>query len=628
MSRVGNFDAFYHGTRASLLHQTYALTGNIDGAASAVEHGYAHAWSQWAKVAHLDDPLAWVRNEAWRAVSSQLPKRPFRGRRARFTADIAESEYSEHLRRLHTLPMSQRRVVVLHYLAGMPADQIARQVGVATSAAANALVGGEGLWVASAEPGSPANEVSLRQALRDLEVDTSRVTLTRASAIRRAGDKRQRRHTLIGVAAAAALLVGGGSLISQQTPTSTEAAGGPVTAAGGDDDTPSSEALSTSPEPDEGERKVSSSDTLSLVDMRTLTPQHNQWAITLDSSGPLNKDGAYTICQRRTLADPSLEQIVLRQYEAMGRPSAKALQVIEQSESSNAAAEGFAEMESWFAACQQPDVRLQRTLDVEGVGDEARIVVLRQDGRRPTYSTVGIVRTGKLSTAVIATTSADRPVPPLRLATRLGKNIDAVCELGEGTCAGKPTLEEVPPLPQPKHPGFLTPTDLPPVGDIKHAWAGTRPQRAVKDNPSDTPCDQVGFNKRLKPQARVFVIPEARRIPRSFGLSETVARFPKPGRARAFIERTQGRVDGCTDREINARVAGSSRLDADGMYGRIWKFEFEVSDGDSVTYRVGLVQRGAKLAQVTFSPTEQLDISSGEFRRLVLRAGERLHALP
>lgn len=632
MSRVDNFDAFYHGTRAALLHQTYALTGNIDGAASAVEHAYAHAWSHWAKVAQFDDPLAWVRNEAWRVVNSQLPRR-FHAlatrRRPRFQTDIAESEYAGHLRRLHTMPLSQRRVVVLHHLAGLPADQIARQVGVATSAAANALVGGEAIWTESA--GQTA-EVSLGRALRDLEIDTARVTLMRASAIRRAGDKRQRRHTIVGVAAAALMLVGGGALISQQPSTSVAApsadTAGDDALATGDDaaSDPTSETAAPSPTPTPTERQISSSDTLSLVDIRSLSRKHERWAITLDSAGPLNEDGAYTICQRRTLADPELDQIVLRQFEAFGPPATEALQVMEESKTKRAARGAFDEMESWFATCQQEDVHLVNTLEVDGLGDEARVVVLRQQGRRPTYSTVGIVRTGTLTTAVVATTSGKQPIGPQRLADRMAENVTGVCELGNGDCSADPELTRVPPLPQPSHPGFLVPSDLPAVGSPR-PWAGTDPKPA-RDNPSDTPCDRISFRPAHQPKARVFVIPKAKQVPQTFGLSQTVASFDGPGAARQFVDAAEQRVSGCADREINAQVVQDDSFRHNRINGQVWAFEFELTDGGSAFYRVGLIQRGSTVTQVTLSPAGRFDMSPQDFRQLVVRAGERLDALP
>lgn len=636
MSRVDDFDAFYHGTRAALLHQTYALTGNIDGAASAVEHAYAHAWSHWAKVAHFDDPVAWVRNEAWRVVNSQLPRRFHAtvtgGRRRRFKTDVAQSEYAGHLRRLHTMPLSQRRVVILHHLAGLPADQIARQVGVATSAAANALVGGERRWAESAQaPDDRTVRDSLGRALRDLEVDTSQVTLMRASTIRRAGDRRQRRHTIVGVAAAAALLAGGGALIAQQ-PSTSVAAPAADSAVSGDtptkDDAAAGGSGSAPPEPtaDPSERTISSTDTLSLVDIRPLSRRHERWAITLDSAGPLDKDGAYTLCQRRTFADPELEQMVLREFEAFGSPPTTALQVMEQSKSERSARAAFDTMESWYTACQQEDVRLVRTLEVQRLGDEARVVVLREDGRRPKYSTVGMVRTGTLTTAVIATTSGKQPIGPHRLADRLAENVTAICALGDGSCAAAPRLTRVPPLPQPQHPGFLVPSDLPSAGS-RHPWAATDP-KAVRDNPSDTPCDQVDFGPKMHPRARIFVIPKAEKMPPTFGLSETVGRFAKPRGARQFVDAAERRVAACADREINARVVQDDSFSFGDVHGRVWAFEFELADGGSASYRVGLVQRGDAVAEVTLSPAGRFDMSPRDFRQVVVRAGERLAALP
>jgi DNA-directed RNA polymerase specialized sigma24 family protein len=630
MSRVENFDLFYHGTRAALLHQTYALTGTIDGAASAVERGYAHAWSHWTKVAHLDDPLAWVRSEAWRvAFSPHLRRRFDRSRRRGPRA--AESPYADHLHLLDQLTHGQRRVVVLRYLAGLSDDEIARQVGVTTTVAQNAATFGETIWSERADQQSPT--VPLAQGLRELAHDTIHVTLMRAAAIRRMGEKRLRRHTLAGIAAATALLVGGGALISQQPSTGAAAAhaGGAGSTSGsaqqGSDEGSSKGAVSHEAPSDRSVSYLSSSDLLSLVDMRTLSKQHATWAIKVTSSGPLNQKGAYTWCQRRTLADPDAEEVVLRQFEALGEPRTSALQVVEQSGRSDAAQAAFGEMESWFATCDQPRVQLLRTYEVSGLGDEARVLVLRQRSiERQTFATVAIVRTGRLTSAVVAMTAGKNPIPPQRLAVRLGLNVAELCKLGDGGCDAEPEMRTVPALPLRTNPVFLSELDLPPVTNVRFPWAGVKPTRA-RNNPSATECDRATFPADTRPRARVFVIPDAKRMPNTFGLSETVGRFATPRGAGRFLEAADERVAGCSDRSLSATVTLRARFEVGSMAFRLWTFEFEVDEGRFATYRVGMARNGEAVAQVTLSPTEMFDVEPADFRALVIRAGERLTAM-
>ena len=59
------FDAFYKDARTRLLLQTYALTGDLPAARSAVRDSFIVTWHHWRKVQRLPDPEAWVRPHAW-----------------------------------------------------------------------------------------------------------------------------------------------------------------------------------------------------------------------------------------------------------------------------------------------------------------------------------------------------------------------------------------------------------------------------------------------------------------------------------------------------------------------------------------------------------------------------------
>src|SRR6478735_3638857 len=59
------FDAFYKDARERLLVQTFALTGDLSAARSAVRDSFVAAWHHWRKVSRLEDPESWVRPHAW-----------------------------------------------------------------------------------------------------------------------------------------------------------------------------------------------------------------------------------------------------------------------------------------------------------------------------------------------------------------------------------------------------------------------------------------------------------------------------------------------------------------------------------------------------------------------------------
>jgi DNA-directed RNA polymerase specialized sigma24 family protein len=599
MEAVEDFDAFYDRTRGALLHQTYALTGDLAAATHALELGYVHAWNDWAKVAPLADRAAWVRGEAWHHVG-----RARRHLTTRRRSPAADRAHPGHLARLQRLTPAQRRAVVLHHLAGLPADQVGQLLEVSTTVAEESLSTASRIWTVSAD--TQDHDVALDEALRQLEPDTSRVTMRSAAAIRRASDTRHRRNVVLAIGTAVALLAGGWVLISQQSDTDSP---GAQTSDTGEATTPPT---------------VSPDDMLTLDAIAALSDQHAVWNL-LPSANALNQQDVYAVCQRETLADPAAKAVALRRFAARGAPRTGALQVVEQSATPEAARAGYAEMESWYTTCDQPGVHLVETLDLRGVGDEGGLVVLREVSGA--WSTVGVARTGTVSTAVVATTYGGEPIGPRRLAHRMAGNIGALCTVGNGSCAADPIVTRVPPVPLEDNPGFLAELDLPPVPGVPQPWVGTAPTRALR-NPSQTACDQARFAVDQRPRARVFVIPEARQVPSRFGLSETVARFSGPRAAERFMTATVSRVEDCPDRELNATVSGAGSFAAGRLPVRVWRFRFDLAGGPSAEFRVGLVRRGPAIAQVTLTPAGDYDLTDEQFGALLVRAGERLTALP
>ncbi len=119
MEREESFDSFYLTTRRQVLHQTFALTGDLLAAQSAVRDAYVAAWHHWRKVAPLDDPQSWVRPHAW-----QLAQRRHAGRIWHRNKGLAE-EHLTVLDALSKLSSPQRRDPAPH-----PAGQrLARRGG-------------------------------------------------------------------------------------------------------------------------------------------------------------------------------------------------------------------------------------------------------------------------------------------------------------------------------------------------------------------------------------------------------------------------------------------------------------------------------------------------------------------
>jgi RNA polymerase sigma-70 factor (ECF subfamily) len=128
------FDAFYTGTNRRVLHQMYAMTGNLADAQELVQEAYARAWQRWSTVSTYDDPEAWVRTVAWRLAAS-------RWRKAKNgVAAMLRHGPPEHapepsidnvalVAALKKIPEAQRRAIVLHHLSGLSVAEVAHETG-------------------------------------------------------------------------------------------------------------------------------------------------------------------------------------------------------------------------------------------------------------------------------------------------------------------------------------------------------------------------------------------------------------------------------------------------------------------------------------------------------------------
>lgn len=186
------------------------------------------------------------------------------------------------------------------------------------------------------------------------------------------------------------------------------------------------------------------------------------------------------------------------------------------------------------------------------------------------------------------------------------------------------------PRPTGEEPGFLGAADLPEVPGVRADWVGTDATDARR-NGSATPCDGARFSRRgvRQEQVRTFVVPHERRLPATFGLSETVGRFPSPRSADRFAELVRGRMGACEARVSSARVGAPQRVRSPHLsVGRRWTMRFELGGDRYLSYRMGLVRVGDRVAQVTFSPADRHDVKAGVFERLLVRAGQRLDELP
>ncbi len=130
MAKTDDFDAFYTATASRTVHYVYAVCGDLAEAQDAVQEADARAWQRWPTLAGYEDPESWVRIVAWRlAVSRWRSVRRWLAVRARLgrppDTPGPTPDRVAVLTALRRLPEAQRRVVVLHYLVGLPVTEIA-----------------------------------------------------------------------------------------------------------------------------------------------------------------------------------------------------------------------------------------------------------------------------------------------------------------------------------------------------------------------------------------------------------------------------------------------------------------------------------------------------------------------
>ena len=141
------FDAFYLATSARLVRQLSLLTGDLGEAEDVTQEAYARAWLAWSEVRDYASPEAWVRTVARRlAVSRWRRMRNATVAWARHGSPVGPRELDPShvvlVAALARLPHRQRVAVVLHHLADLPVEEVARETGASVSAVKQQLVRG------------------------------------------------------------------------------------------------------------------------------------------------------------------------------------------------------------------------------------------------------------------------------------------------------------------------------------------------------------------------------------------------------------------------------------------------------------------------------------------------------
>jgi RNA polymerase sigma-70 factor, ECF subfamily len=147
-----DFAEFYQASYGRMVALVAAIVGERHQAEDIAQEAFARALVRWSRVARYDLPEAWVRRVALRltidagrrrrraaSLSARLAAGLAAGQRGQPRDPLAATALSVALMRL---PVPQRQVLVLYYLADLPVADIARDCGVSVGTVRTRLAAG------------------------------------------------------------------------------------------------------------------------------------------------------------------------------------------------------------------------------------------------------------------------------------------------------------------------------------------------------------------------------------------------------------------------------------------------------------------------------------------------------
>jgi RNA polymerase sigma-70 factor (ECF subfamily) len=127
----------YHACYRRLVAQVYAFTTDLTEAQDVVQEAFARALARPRGLTDVDNPEAWLRTVAVNVVRRRWRRRKLldaimlRDRPVARTVEPAPGPERTDLRdALAGIPVTFREVIVLHYFADLPVEEVAAVLGV------------------------------------------------------------------------------------------------------------------------------------------------------------------------------------------------------------------------------------------------------------------------------------------------------------------------------------------------------------------------------------------------------------------------------------------------------------------------------------------------------------------
>jgi len=153
-----SFEEFFAATYGGLVRLLFAFLHDQAQAEDAVQDAFASALLRWRVLRGYHDPEAWVRMVAFRrAVDHQ--RRSVRQRRVLLRLGAPSSlppvgaEHVDLVRALRSLPLAQREVLVLHYVAELPVERVAAELRLPVGTVKSRLARGRAALAHELQPG-------------------------------------------------------------------------------------------------------------------------------------------------------------------------------------------------------------------------------------------------------------------------------------------------------------------------------------------------------------------------------------------------------------------------------------------------------------------------------------------
>jgi RNA polymerase sigma-70 factor (ECF subfamily) len=137
------FESWYRANYARIFASVHLVAGDRASCAEAVDEAFARAYERWERVGSMDSPAGWTWVVARNAL--RTARRAAR-RRAAATARLVPNDHSagpelavEVWDAVRRLPMREREVISLRYLAGLRERDIAAALHISPGTVARAL---------------------------------------------------------------------------------------------------------------------------------------------------------------------------------------------------------------------------------------------------------------------------------------------------------------------------------------------------------------------------------------------------------------------------------------------------------------------------------------------------------